>query len=59
MQCIVLCIIIESILYLLEIEEKLDVTLPWSQNFRLATTGSSSDDGDNNENGKKAIGLLC
>ena len=39
-------------------EEKCDITLPWYQNFWIATIGSSSnDDGDGNENGKKAIGL--
>ena len=39
-------------------EEKCDVTLPWYQNFWIATIGSfSNDDGDGNENGKKVIDL--
>ena len=39
-------------------EEKCDVTLPWSQNFWMTTRGSlSNDNGDSNENDKKAIGL--
>ena len=38
--------------------EKCDVTLPWEQKFWMATMKSlSKDDGENNENGKKAIGL--
>ena len=39
-------------------EKKCDVTLLWQQNFWITTLGSlSNDDGDGNENGKKAIGL--
>ena len=39
-------------------EEKSDVTLPWEQKFWMTTMKSlSKDDGENNENGKKAIGL--
>ena len=39
-------------------EEKCDVTLPWYQNFWIATIGDfSNDDGDGNENGKKVIDL--
>ena len=39
-------------------ELKYDVTLPWYQNFWITTIGNlSKDDGDGNENGKKAIGL--
>ena len=38
--------------------EKYDVTLPWEQKFWMAAMKSlSKDDGENNENGKKAIGL--
>ena len=37
-------------------EQRYDVTLPWLQNFWRTTIGSlSNDDGDGNENGKKAI----
>ena len=37
-------------------EQRYDVTLPWLQNFWMTTIGSlSNDDGDGNENGKKAI----
>ena len=40
------------------IEEKCDVTLPWQQNFWLTTMENlSNDDGDGDDNGKKAIGL--
>ena len=36
--------------------EKCDVTLPWQQNFWITTMGDlSNDNGDGNENGKKAI----
>ena len=39
-------------------ELRCDVTLPWLQNFWMTTMGSlSNDDGDGNENGKKAIGF--
>ena len=37
--------------------EKCDVMLPWYQNFWITKTVSlSNDNGDGNENGKKAIG---
>ena len=39
-------------------EEKSDVTLPWYQNFWITRVGSlSNEDGDDNENGKKAIAI--
>ena len=39
-------------------ELRCDVTLPWLQNFWMTTMGSlSNDDGDGNENDKKAIGF--
>ena len=38
------------------IKRRGDITLPWQQNFWITTIGSlSKDDGDGNENGKKAI----
>ena len=38
--------------------ERCHVTLPWQQNFWITTIGSlSNDNDDNNENGKKALGL--
>ena len=38
--------------------ETCDFTLPWWQKFWMTTMKSlSKDDGENNENGKKAIGL--
>ena len=37
--------------------EKCDLTLPWYQTFWITTIrGSRNDDGDGNENGKKAKG---
>ena len=58
MQCIILCIIIESILYLLERRSVMSHYHGRKISTLLATTGSSSNNGDK-ENGKKAIAFLC